>query len=666
MIVQVAVALTAGLLGWAYLAIKPPPPKICGSPGGPPVTSPRIQLSDGRHLAYKEKGVPKEEAQYKIIAVHGYDSSKDLDLPVSQELIEELRIYLLFFDRAGYGESDPYPERSVKSEALDIQELADKLHIGSKFYVIGVSLGALLAGASLVVPFVHYWWRDIPANISREAFNTMLGQDQWTFRIAHYAPWLFNWWMTQKWFPSLSMMAGNMTVFSDPDLEILKELSKKPSVGQEKIRQQGMYESLFRDIVVAYGNWEFGPLDLPNPFPENEGSVHIWQGYDDKIIPRQLNRYISEKLPWIRYHELETYCSEMKNWIRRRDFFNCENDRRGMFTEAVAVLWVGVLLWAFQAIRSPPPKICGSKGGPKVTSPRIKLSDGRHLAYKVRGVPKEKAKYKELIDELGIFIVTYDRAGYGDSDPNPKRSVKSEAYDVEELADQIQLGQKFYVLGVSIGTYTTWACLKFIPHRHFVKLPIYVWLAGAALIVPAINFWWPSFPSELCESEYKKQPKKDQWKLRISHYVPGLLYWWMTQKWFPSCSIMARDPIIFNKRDFEILKKMLQVPNPNEHKIRQQGEYESLFKDLMVGFGSWEFDPMELENPFPHNEGVVQLWQGREDKLVPVELQRFVAEKLPWIKYHEVPDGGHLIIHDNGLCESIFKSLLLKQKPTFM
>ncbi|KAG5515772.1 hypothetical protein RHGRI_036728 [Rhododendron griersonianum] len=626
MIVQVAVALTAGLLGWAYLAIKPPPPIICGSPGGPPVTSPRIQLSDGRHLAYIEKGVPKEEAQYKIIAVHGYDSSKDLDLPVSQELIEELRIYFLFFDRAGYGESDPYPERSVRSEALDIQELADKLHIGSKFYVIGFSLGALLAGASLVVPGVNYWWHGIPANISREAFNTLLGQDQWTFRIAHYAPWLFNWWMTQKWFPSLSMMAGNMAVFCDPDLEILKELSKKPSVGQEKIRQQGMYESLFRDIVIAYGNWEFGPLDLTNPLPENEGSVHIWQGYDDKIIPR-------------------------------------------MFTEAAAVLGVGVLLWAFQAIRPPPPKICGSKGGPKVTSPRIKLSDGRHLAYEVRGVPKENAKYKvivvhgfdsskhiylplsqELIDELGIFIVTYDRAGYGDSDPNPKRSVKSEAYDVEELADQMQLEKCFH------RNQNSSSCFQTIVRR----------LAGAALIVPAINFWWPSFPSELCESEYKKQPKKDQWKLRIAHYVPGLLYWWMTLKWFPSCSIMARDPIIFNKRDFEILKKMLQVPNPNEHKIRQQGEFESLFKDLMVGFGSWEFDPMELENPFPHNEGAVQLWQGREDKLVPVELQRFVAKKLPWIKYHEVPDGGHLIVHDNGLCESIFKALLLKQKPTVM
>ncbi|XP_028071030.1 uncharacterized protein LOC114273438 isoform X1 [Camellia sinensis] len=344
-----------------------------------------------------------------------------------------------------------------------------------------------------------------------------------------------------------------------------------------------------------------------------------------------------------------------------------------MLTEAIAVLGMCVVLWAYQAIiRPPPPKICGSKKGPPITSPRIKLSDGRHLAYKERGVPKENAQFKvivvhgfdsskdlylpisqELMDELGIYVVTYDRAGYGESDPNPKRSVKSEAYDLQELADNLHLGPKFHVIGVSIGTYTTWACLKYIPHR----------LAGVGLIVPAINFWWPSFPLQLCSDEYKKQPMKDQWKLRVAHYAPGLLYWWMTQKWFPSCSIMARDPLIFAKRDFDILKKMLEVPNPDEHKIRQQGEHESLYRDLMIGFGNWEFDPMELKNPFPDSEGCVQIWQGYQDTLVPFQLQRFLAKKLPWIKYYEVPDGGHLIIHDNGLCNTIFKTLLLKEEP---
>lgn len=65
-----------GFLAWAYKAVQPPPPKICGSTDGPPVTAPRIQLSDGRHLAYKEHGLPKEMATHKIVFVHGYDSCR--------------------------------------------------------------------------------------------------------------------------------------------------------------------------------------------------------------------------------------------------------------------------------------------------------------------------------------------------------------------------------------------------------------------------------------------------------------------------------------------------------------------------------------------------------------------------------------------------------------
>ncbi|XP_050207479.1 uncharacterized protein LOC126656896 [Mercurialis annua] len=317
MIGPVAVAVAVCVLGWVYPSLKPPAPKICGSPGDPPVTSPRVKLSDGRHLAYREKGVPKEEAKYKIILVHGFNSSKDLNLPVSKELIEELRIYFLSFDRAGYGESDPFPSRSVKTEAYDIQELADKLQIGPKFYVIGVSMGAYpiysclkyiphrLAGVSLVVPFVHYWWPRLPADVSREGLQRLQKSDRWTFQVARYAPWLFYWWMTQKWFPSLSIMAGNAAVFCPKDMEIIQKRSETPSTGQEtKVRQQGDHESLYRDIIAGYSKWEFDPLDISNPFPNNEGSVHIWQGYEDRIIPYQINRYISDKLPWIHYHEV--------------------------------------------------------------------------------------------------------------------------------------------------------------------------------------------------------------------------------------------------------------------------------------------------------------------------------------------------------------------------
>ena len=72
---------------------------------------------------------------------------------------------------------------------------------------------------------------------------------------------------------------------------------------------------------------------------------------------------------------------------------------------------------------------------------------------------------QELVEELGIYMLFFDRAGYGDSDANPKRSLKSDATDVEELADALQLGDKFYVVGCSMGGYPAWSCLNYIPHR---------------------------------------------------------------------------------------------------------------------------------------------------------------------------------------------------------
>lgn len=89
MLKRVAPILLIGLVswGWGYKALlRPPPPKICGSPGGPPITGPRIKLRDGRHLAYKEYGVPREEAKYKIVYVHGFTSSRHGAALISTDL----------------------------------------------------------------------------------------------------------------------------------------------------------------------------------------------------------------------------------------------------------------------------------------------------------------------------------------------------------------------------------------------------------------------------------------------------------------------------------------------------------------------------------------------------------------------------------------------------
>lgn len=67
---------------YIYKSIKPPPP--IPLPENVSKISPRIKLSDGRHIAYKELGFPKDEAENKIIVVHGYSNSKNVDLYTTQ------------------------------------------------------------------------------------------------------------------------------------------------------------------------------------------------------------------------------------------------------------------------------------------------------------------------------------------------------------------------------------------------------------------------------------------------------------------------------------------------------------------------------------------------------------------------------------------------------
>ncbi|GJX04437.1 lysophospholipase BODYGUARD 1 precursor [Tanacetum coccineum] len=274
---------------------------------------------------------------------------------------------------------------------------------------------------------------------------------------------------------------------------------------------------------------------------------------------------------------------------------------------------------------------------------RIKLSDGRLLAYKERGVPKSEASYRvvivhgfasskemnfmasqKLIDELGIYLLQFDRAGYGESDPNPKRSLKSEASDIEELADQLQLGSK---------------------------------LAGVALVVPFINYRWPSLPYDLIQDDYRKNLSK--FMVWIARHTPGLLQWWLTQKMFPSSSVLDRNVSFFSTKDMEVVKNTPGYQLLNKSKLKEEPIFHSLCKDIIVAFGKWDFDPLSLTNPFGGSERRFHIWQGYEDKVVPVELQRYISTRLPWIKYREVPDGGHLLVYDTDVCEAILRSLLL-------
>jgi pimeloyl-ACP methyl ester carboxylesterase len=85
----------------------------------------------------------------------------------------------------------------------------------------------------------------------------------------------------------------------------------------------------------------------------------------------------------------------------------------------------------------------------------------------------------------------------------------------------------------------------------------------------------------------------------------------------------------------------------------QQGIHESYYRDMTVMFGKWEFDPMSLPKP----PCPVHLWQGDEDGLVPVVLQRYLASRLSWLSYHELTGTGHFMSAVPGLGDTVLKTL---------
>ena len=107
---------------------------------------------------------------------------------------------------------------------------------------------------------------------------------------------------------------------------------------------------------------------------------------------------------------------------------------------------------------------------------------------------------------------------------------------------------------------------------------------------------------------------------------------------------------------FCVLKAQMFNYNP-----RLQVEFESVHRDLNIWFGKWNFDPMDIENPFPNKEGSVHIWMGDQDLIVMVTLQRYIAQQLGWIKYHEVTGGGHLFAFTSNVSDAILKELLSKQ-----
>jgi pimeloyl-ACP methyl ester carboxylesterase len=274
----------------------------------------------------------------------------------------------------------------------------------------------------------------------------------------------------------------------------------------------------------------------------------------------------------------------------------------------------------------------------------LALRDGRSLVYRTWGPPGGRPLYflhgfpgSSLQATLiatravaaGVRLVALDRPGFGGSTPQPGRTIRGIAVDVEQLADHLG-DARFGVLGVSCGGAYALACAHEIPQRidytglvagigpldvagirdaqHralkllFALAHLHPWLAAPLLLPDRLLF--------------RSDPA------RAVRLLAGML----TK---PDRALLAADPGIaaaFGASLADAYRQGLGGPLLEAHLIASPRGFE--LRDITIP---------------------VHVYQGRDDRNVPPAMGRYLAGQLPRGELHYYREEGHLSILVNRI-----------------
>ncbi|XP_027347154.1 uncharacterized protein LOC113858636 isoform X2 [Abrus precatorius] len=304
-----------------------------------PPSATRVVLPDGRHMAYKERGVSADKARFSMIAPHSFLSSRLAGIPgVKDSLLEEFGIHLLTYDLPGFGESDPHPKRNLESSAMDMAFLADALGL-NKFWVVGYSSGSMHAWAALryipdrlaamFAPMVNPYDPIMTKEERRRTWNKWTRKRKFMYFLARRFPRLLAFFYQRsflsgkhgqidRWL-SLSLGKRDKALMEDP---IYEEFWQRDV--EESIRQRNA-KPFVEEASLQVTNWGFSLSDLKlqkrkqssdvlswlkSMFTEIQeytgflGPIHIWQGMDDKVVPPSMTDFVHRVLPGAAVHKL--------------------------------------------------------------------------------------------------------------------------------------------------------------------------------------------------------------------------------------------------------------------------------------------------------------------------------------------------------------------------
>ena len=262
------------------------------------------------------------------------------------------------------------------------------------------------------------------------------------------------------------------------------------------------------------------------------------------------------------------------------------------------------------------------------------LNPDGEVVVQHHGTPGSGLTYPPDIErarERGLRLVCYDRAGYGGSTPKPGRSVVDVVADIEDVLDPLEI-ERYVSLGGSGGC----------PHSFACGARSARCLAAAAIAAPtpypAEGLDWVAGMGEQNIEEFaaalegpeKLEPYLEHEAEDLRAATPEQIKEVLASVLPPvDAAVLTGDRAEHTKRNFD--------------------------RAIAHGIAGWRDDDIAFTRPWGFELDEIRaptlLWQGVQDKMVPVAHARSLAERIPGVEAHISEEDGHLSISVGHLGE---------------
>jgi pimeloyl-ACP methyl ester carboxylesterase len=244
------------------------------------------------------------------------------------------------------------------------------------------------------------------------------------------------------------------------------------------------------------------------------------------------------------------------------------------------------------------------------------------------GTPMSRLLFGPCVEDAeqrGIRLIGYDRPGYGASTPHPGRNVADAARDVAAIADALDI-DRLATWGISGGGPHALACAALLPERVVAAASL-----ASVAPYPAEGLDWFAGMGEANVAEFGLTLEgREALEPFLRHERDAML---------------AAGPV-------GLAEAMRTLLSPTDDAVFTGETADYMFEAFRAGseerLDGWLDDDLAFAKPWGFEleqiEVPVLLWQGAEDRFVPLAHGEWLARRIPAVDAHLSRDDGHLTL----------------------